>query len=157
MSDLGRATERLYQSFRGYPLRPRIEGCPHCELDAVESSLHSRPLRELTWSDFGVYPFKSMTTFGDEDDFRHFLPRMFELFALDHAGSAYDVKVLFEKLRYADWDTWPRSECAAVREFVRSWLRDLEAKKTGDAEQDFALAELTAALSDHDLLASGAD
>jgi hypothetical protein len=39
MNELGRATATLYEAFHGYPLKTKIEGCPHCKLDAAEASL----------------------------------------------------------------------------------------------------------------------
>lgn len=99
MSELAQAKATVYEAFRGYPLKPKIEVCPHCELDFAEASLHARALQDLPWADLGVYPFKAMTIFGDESDFKHFLPRILELYVLDHEGAHYDVAVIFEKLK----------------------------------------------------------
>ena len=157
MSELTRATEQLYEAFRQYPLKPKIDGCPHCELDSADKSLHSRPLQDLTWSEFGVYPFKCMTTFGDEDDFKHFLPRLLELFVVDHSGSRYDVCTLFGKLQYANWESWTSRQVNSVQEFVRLWLLDLEVKQSGDREVDDEREELRSAIAEFDILAPADD
>jgi len=141
------ATENLYSAFRHYPLKPEIEGCPHCELGNVDASLHGRPLRKLRWKDFGVYLFKAMTTFGDSDDFKHFLPRLFELYVVDHMGAPYGVATLFAKLEYAGWASWPSAEREAIRSFVRVWLHDLEASVLQSSAEPWQLEELRSALS----------
>jgi hypothetical protein len=43
--------EALYQAFAAYPLRPVIEGCPHCVSREDSDQLHVRPFRELTPDD----------------------------------------------------------------------------------------------------------
>jgi hypothetical protein len=149
MDDLRQGAEALYEVFSVYPLKPKIEGCPHCELEAAEESLHTRPLRELAWDDFGVYPFKAMTTFGDAQDFKHFLPRLFELYVLDHPGSHYGPFILFAKLDYADWTTWPTSEADGVRNFVKLWKKFLMSEP-GEAEAgNWQLEELQMALREY--------
>jgi hypothetical protein len=142
-----RYIDELYAAFQCYPLQDKIDGCPHCELDKSEKSLHGRSLRELTWSDFGVYPFKAMTTFGDVNDFKHFLPRLLELYVTAHAGSFYGVEILFEKLQYAHWETWPASEIKAVRNYVQAWYQMLDSQAK-DAEESRKLEELQTALSE---------
>ena len=135
MSDIDKAIINLYDTFRNYPLKPKIEGCPHCELDSAESTLHIRQLHYLTWDDFGVYPFKAMTTFGDLKDFKHFLPRMLELYRADYKGSPYGVFILFEKLNYGAWESWSISEVEAVRIYLNLWLEELRTKRAiGDAD-----------------------
>ena len=116
----------------------------------------ARPsLEKLRWKDFGVYPFKAITTFGDTDDFKHFLPRLFELYVIDHMGAPYDVTTLFQKLNYASWTTWPDSERAAVRGFVRAWLQDLEDEAEQSPEEPWKLDELRTALAETDFDVAG--
>lgn len=155
MDELARATATLYEAFRGYPLKPKIEGCPHCELDSAEASLHARPLHELRWADLGVYPFKAMTTFGDESDFKHFLPRILELYVLDHEAAHYDVAVIFDKLNYASWTSWPETETQAIRRFVSAWRRALTTSQHESTEEPWQLEELESALVESEFDAGG--
>ena len=148
--------DQLYAEFRKYPLKPKIQGCPHCDLGKAEASLHGRPLEGLRWKDFGVYPFKAMTTFGDSDDFKHFLPRLFELYLIDHMGAPYDVATLFDKLNYANWTSWPEAEVEAVRAFVRNWLENLEQQASRSKDEPWQLEELRSALVETDCKAGGA-
>src|SRR5262245_5581830 len=146
MDALRRAIETLYEVFGCYGLKSKMDLCPDCELDAAEASLRTRPLQTLTWKDFGVYPFKAMTTFGDESDFKHFLPRLFELYALDREGARYGVATVFEKLDYAAWTSWPEPEAAAIRDAVRAWLQSLTARQSDFGDEPWELEELRSAL-----------
>lgn len=119
------AVSALYTTFARYPLRAKVEGCPHCVDASDNRRIHSRPLRELTWDELARYSWKSLTTWGDADDFRHFLPRLFELIAYqaDPATVAfysypYDEEVLFGKLTYAIWRDWPEGEQAALDDYL---------------------------------------
>ena len=76
---LAAALERLYLVFRSYGLKPHIEGCPCCVYDEDQDRVRSRSLRALTAEDFDTYASKALTTWGDADDLRHFLPRLLEL------------------------------------------------------------------------------
>jgi hypothetical protein len=117
------AVEHLYKVFAGYPLAQKVEGCRHCVSPQDEAELHAKPLRQLTADDLSRYAFNAMTTFGDADDFRHFLPRLLELSAeLNSISYEIDVEVIFSKLRYAEWLAWPKQEQEAVRRyFVALW------------------------------------
>ncbi len=117
--------ENLYVAFGKYPLKERIDGCPCCNLGRAEKGLHSKELRELGWDELGLYTFKAMTTFGDVADFKHFLPRICELYVEDIFAATYDVGILFSKLEYADWRDWPDHEHAAVAALLKGWLASL--------------------------------
>ena len=118
------AIEGLYAAFSDYSLAQRIAGCPCCVSDADESILHRKPLRELTAEDLCRYAFKALTTWGTEDDFRHFLPRLLELVTeKDGIACEIDLAVLFGKLYYAKWNNWLQPERTAVRRYLTAlWL-----------------------------------
>ena len=103
------AVEKLYTVFSRYPLRKHVEGCPCCVNETDKDLLESKPLRQLTLSDLGRYAFKAMTTWGDENDFRHFLPRIFELLVSD-GELGWDEEVMLGKLAIAEWKRWPEDE-----------------------------------------------
>ena len=77
--ELKESIENLYSTFSIYPLNSKMEGCPCCVSDADKEKIHSKQLRELEEEDLSRYVFKAMTTWGDTDDFKHYLPRIFEL------------------------------------------------------------------------------
>ena len=65
-----------------------------------------------------------MTTVGDEDDFRHFLPRILELLHTGELAEEVDPEIVLGKLAYANWTTWPPAEQAAVRAALEQiWQR----------------------------------
>jgi hypothetical protein len=96
------SVERLYKVFSRYPLHKHVEGCPCCVHETDKRALEAKPLRQLTSSDLGRYAFKAMTTWGDKDDFRHFLPRIFELL-VSEKGMGWDEEVILGKLALAEW------------------------------------------------------
>jgi hypothetical protein len=146
-TELSRAIDDMYEAFDAYPLEARIDICPHCELDAAERRLHARPLRELTWADLGLYSFRAMTTFGDVEDFKHFLPRLVELYVRDHRGAPYTLFMVFGKIEAAGWTAWPSGEVAAIRAVVEAWQRRLEAEAGESEDAAWELDELRDAVS----------
>lgn len=111
----------LYDVFASYPLRSKIDGCPCCVKESMQLALHTRPLRDLRGDDLRRFAGKSMTTWGDRDDFRHFLPRLLELLASGELGC--DPQIVLGKLAHADWNTWPAPERAGVASFLMAWWR----------------------------------
>ena len=60
-----------------------------------------------------------MTTWGNVEDFKHFLPRLCELLAINSAsGPPIDLTSLMGKLEYANLPEWPDDERAAVVQFM---------------------------------------
>jgi hypothetical protein len=124
--DLLAAIERLYDVFGCYELRPRFEDrcSPFCSEEHV-ADLLSAPLRALGAEGLSIYAFKALSTMGDEVDFKHFLPRMLELYALSSDWLPASDTVLFEKARAAGWAEWPAAERQAVEDFLRVLWRAL--------------------------------
>ncbi|ASN83193.1 hypothetical protein DFI_18510 (plasmid) [Deinococcus ficus] len=67
-----------------------------------------------------------MTTWGDEVDFKHFLPRLLELIAHDQLS---EIEILLGKLTYSQWWSWPDQEYAAVDAFLHTWWEDVLARE----------------------------
>lgn len=117
---LAQAIEQLYSAFERYPLRDRMESCPCCDGGASSRPLHTKRLRRLTGEDLRLFAFRSMTTAGDVDDFRHFLPRILEILPDDFP---VDKEVVLGKLTYGRWGEWPSNERKAVRDYIRAlWV-----------------------------------
>lgn len=113
------SVENLYRVFAVYPRRKHVEGCPCCVNEEDRHVLETKSLRLLSSNDLGRYAFKAMTTWGDVDDFRHFLPRIFELLA-GPDGIGYDAEVILGKLALGGWKQWPDQEQAAVRDYCHA-------------------------------------
>jgi hypothetical protein len=128
-TDDGRATAlrdsiaRLYEVFARYDVKDPVEGCQHCTSEADDRLLRSKPLHELAPADLERYAFKAMTTLGSVADFKHFLPRLLELYAHDAMSVGTDIEVAFSKLTYAKWNEWPAPERDAVKAFLLAYWR----------------------------------
>jgi hypothetical protein len=115
--DLESAIEGLYATFARYPRPERIEYSPcGCTKPEEVAPLLAAPLRALRFADLGNYCFSAMTTQGSVDDFRHFLPGLFQGAAEEEF--AYNIEILFGKLSYAKWLAWPKEEIAGVRAYL---------------------------------------
>lgn len=109
--------ENVYRVFASYPRPARVEGCQHCVTEADHRDLFGAPLRELDAERLRRFAHKALNTWGDEDDLRHFLPRLLEL-SLRGDG---DLHGLFAKLRQAGWTEWPKDERDALRACLAVW------------------------------------
>jgi hypothetical protein len=108
------AIEQLYIVFARYPVRRNMPACSCCITSKEIIWLTTTPLQALTESDIGRYHFKAMTTWGDTEDFRHFLPRIFELINKFPNDLYFGLERICDKLQYAQWLTWPLQEQQAV-------------------------------------------
>lgn len=153
------AIEHLYATFSIYPFKSKMEGCPCCVSDSDKETIHSKQLRDLDEEDLSRYAFKAMTTWGDTDDFKHYLPRIFEL--LSTTNFIVDTFVVLRKLEYGKWKEWTETEKNAITDFLCAWWADMikhkpkfdkEAfteiyKLTGDIDQ--LLSHWTISIEDH--------
>jgi hypothetical protein len=131
------AIEGLYRAFAHRPAPSHVEGCPHCVDDSDHARLMARPLRQLTAQHLERYAFRAMTTWGDANDFAHFLPRLLELLASE-SGSSFDPARLLGKLELARWRTWPTNQVSAVERYLFAAWRAILADYPGHlATADF--------------------
>jgi hypothetical protein len=115
------ALEALYATFTRYQ-GTHLEGCSHCVSFEDNAALRRAPLRKLG-TELDRYLFKAMTTWGTEEDFKHFVPRLLELYA-----SRTDAWLLCDKLAHARWRSWPELEQHAVEHYLLLLWRDKLAK-----------------------------
>ncbi len=126
----------LYLVFNQYRLGNDFVGCEDCVSSADSDHLRSKGLRELTVSDINRYAFKATTTWGEVHHFKYFLPRLLEL-SLEELDELNFPEVLFGKLEYAQWKTWPEIEQNAVQEFLLLFSeRHLWGANTSSPEDD---------------------
>jgi hypothetical protein len=50
---------------------------------------------------------------------------MMGVYLLDHEDAPYDVALVFEKLKYAEWTAWPEPAIEAIRVFVEAIVQQL--------------------------------
>ncbi len=115
-SELRDSIENLYEVFGAYPLRAHTEACSCCHSPSDEKRVHAKPLRLLTADDLRPYATDALLVWGGADDFKHFLPRVFELLVA-HGDEFVDPEVALGKLYYAEWGTWPDVERKSVKRF----------------------------------------
>ncbi len=105
----------LYAAFSRYPRfsnQPR--GCTHCVSIEEENEIKNIALRELTPDNFGHIAANICTeTWGDVEDFKHFLPRILELSVLGEFILPQRWMVAKTLHRYG-WMDWPEEERGSV-------------------------------------------
>lgn len=133
---LVKSIELLYSVFAKYPA-PDMTGSPlHADLASWNKKLLSIPLRELSPGDLSRFTGKAMTTWGSARDYKHFLPRIFELTA-EWRTPSYDIWIAFDKLNLAEWNTWAEKEQQAVHEFLLALWESALNDNSKTAEWEF--------------------
>jgi hypothetical protein len=122
--ELAAAVETLYQVFRRYELRSSTDPWPCCHSPQDEVSIHRKPLHKLSSSDLQQYAMDAIYTWGTGDDFKHVLPRLFELLVTEDfvdAAGAFS-RLSYESYSSTHWRTWPEEERDAIlRYFDALW------------------------------------
>lgn len=125
--ELAATIERLYAVFQYYPLPPKTDPCPCCHTLDAERPLHSRHLRKLSPEDLAQYANDALLTWGGVNEFRHFLPRIFEIVVSTESFAFPDSEIVFAKLYHGEWRTWPQKEQEAIQDFLLAvWRAALE-------------------------------
>ncbi|MCI0332711.1 MAG: hypothetical protein L0228_05770 [Planctomycetes bacterium] len=121
------AVAELYRVFAKYRVGEDFVGFDHYIEPARSKYLLSKPLKELTAAELDSYAFKAISTWGDVDHFKHFLPRLFELVLTDDLHSFLSVEVMFGKLHHGQWTDWPPDERQAVMSYLLAfWCAQLQ-------------------------------
>lgn len=124
---VGIAVEELYRVFARYPARPGMEGCPCCTTDEDKAELASAPLRELSARQIQRFAFKAITTWGEVEDYKHYLPRILELAA--EPDPEHDIGLepwlIAGKLKGNGWDGWPAPERKALEAWFIAFWEDI--------------------------------
>jgi hypothetical protein len=122
--DLQAAVEHLYTAFARHPRAERIGYCGHCVSDEEALVLQRTPLRRLTAADLRRFTFKLLSTWGDEADLRHFLPRILELFATGEQPDDHLLTKTLSNVRYHG-SAWGAAELAAVEAYLTALMRQI--------------------------------
>jgi len=117
-------TENLYEAFKSYRINGQIDKCPcGCIPDEEERKIYSKPLNELTIDDLGFYLGKAMSTWGEVNHFKHFLPRLFELYSQDRYNGYIDLNSIVNKLEYGKWIEWRDYEKNSIIDYTTAdWI-----------------------------------
>ncbi len=93
--ELAAAIDQLYVAFQAYPLPAKTYPCPCCHSVDSDRPLYSRPLRKLRPEDLEQYSRDALLVWGGVDEFRHFLPRIFEITVSAERFSFVDREIIF--------------------------------------------------------------
>ena len=86
------------------------------DLETWNKDLFSKQLKDLTADDLSRFAGKAMTTWGDVNDYKHFLPRIFEL--TGELNTPYELWIAFEKLNYGHLNNWEDIEVKAIHNYM---------------------------------------
>lgn len=129
--------ENLYEVFSKYPGNSKMQASPNYgNIDQWNSGLFSKPLTALDEEDLSLFTGKVLTTWGELDDFKHFLPRILEL--TSQLNPPYEVQVVYHKLDYAKWQDWDLDEREAIIEFNRALWISLLNNRSEKAYREFS-------------------
>ena len=99
---------------------------PLLDISVDQAKLNETPLESLEWEELSFFINRSMTTVGDDDDFKHFLPRILELYVSEYWERLVHIGIFLSKLDYANWELWPEIEYNAVKSLLDDWFLSLK-------------------------------
>lgn len=128
--------EKLYDIFAKYQGLSKLEGSPlYDDLETWNKQIRSKKLRELTADDLSLFVGKVILTWGDENDYRFYLPRILELTA--ELKTPYDIWTLYSRLEDVNWKTWDADEQTAINDFTLELWNNLLNDNSEKAEWEF--------------------
>ena len=108
---LRRALDHVYETFKVYSPPRVLEASPLRDPVEILNALTAAPLQMLSVENVESYVISALTTVGNVQDYKHFLPRILEL-AVESA--LVEPEIIASKLRYAGWHNWPLQEQRTV-------------------------------------------
>ncbi len=127
---------QIYKIFSKYPENRKIQASTsNEELIKWNNQIFSKPLKELTQDELSNFVSKTMTTYGELSDFKHFLPRILEL--ISEYKAPYDLEILFSKLEYGNWKKWKNDEKKIIENYMLELWKQILNDEIIDAEDEF--------------------
>ena len=111
--------EGLYTAFARYTRPANMHHSPLAPGIKIYRAITRSPLREIPHEYISAYAARAISTLGNIDDFRHFLPRILELLA-DNLDQEMDPEEALAKLTYGQWQQWPANEQNAIRQYLQA-------------------------------------
>lgn len=111
--------QNLYETFARYGKPDGFPLCPCCVTEEEAARLLQGCLKELTADELSAYGELVFLTVGSSEDFKYFLPRIFEL-SVREEFSWPNPEFVFGKLALAEWNNWPGDERTAILELLQS-------------------------------------
>lgn len=123
--------ENLYRVFSTY--KATLAGSsPLTPLDEItRTKLLQTPLKQLGENDLDTYLLKALTTWGDLNDFKYFLPRLIETLTKDS-------ETVYLKIAYGKWREWPEAEKKSLTDYFKQFfIWSLNQSAIGQNKYDF--------------------
>lgn len=127
-TDLIHAVENAYTVFAPYRIgsRLRVCHCAVCMTEDTERQLVATPLRAVPSSllaEFTNSAHESGAEGPEADEFRHFLPRYFELVAADDPPDRMGLDICLRRLGRSGFrDVWPKAEIDCIDAFFDAFM-----------------------------------
>ncbi|UII24901.1 hypothetical protein LVD15_16505 [Fulvivirga maritima] len=113
---LKHSIENLYKDFEKYKATDMTGNPLYEDLSEWNQDLLSKPLRELNEDNLSRFTGKVLTSWGSVNDYKHFLPRIFELTA--YLRTPYEVWIVLQKLILAEFQNWADEEKNGIYGFM---------------------------------------
>jgi hypothetical protein len=127
--------ENLYKVFEKYGAT-NMTGSPlYDDLTNWNKEIFSKPLRELDEDNLSRFTGKAITSWGDTNDYKHFLPRIFELTA--ELKTPYEIWIAFDRLSLAEWQNWDEQEQNVIKEYMIALWENILNDNSEKAELEF--------------------
>ena len=130
--------ERAYLAFAHVTRPIKLDYSPYKDAVSIERLL-STPKRDIADADIGYYSSSALTTVGNAEDYRFFLPRILETIINDVEWREPSITV--DRLEMAGWTAWSAEERDIILEVAelaaaRDEVRDAEYREQFQVETD---------------------
>lgn len=131
------AIKNIYTVFLSYAGNQNMKGSPNYgnSVNEWNKKLFSKPLTVLNEGDLSKFTGKVITTWGNVNDLKHFLPRILELTA--EYKTPYEIWITLDKLEFANWKDWIEEEKIAIIDYLESLFDYLLNDESSLAEWNF--------------------
>lgn len=119
----------IYDEFRAFQRPAGLDASPLRDAAAPHSQLTSCPLRDLGVESLVEYASAAMTTVGNINDYKHFLPRLLDLAV---TSMLVEPEMIALKLILAEWRSWPRRQQRLIEDFYRRACLDAFSRHPDD-------------------------
>lgn len=122
VTSLKKGWEALFAAFAEYPPLETLDVSRLRDPEKILRDLCSAPMSELSGNALSSYANWALTTAGNIEEYKHYLPRILQHALFTPGEPGFDPLTILSKLEYADWRGWPASERSAIENVYRaSW------------------------------------
>jgi hypothetical protein len=129
------AIDNLYSVFSKYSLNDKVTGhyCPLCLSEEDNVYFHIMPLNSISSWRLNTYFTSANILDGDLNDFKYFIPRIFEIVYLHEDNESWFHEKVWTKLSEAKYTQWTVEEVSTINQFLEYYLN--QKILTNDKEQ----------------------